>query len=485
MTIDRRTLLAGSGAMLLAAGSLAAVAPDAPLGVAAMRGDLLLLQRIYTALHPGLYRYATPTEVDTWFGAARAAIAAPLPASAFYLTLSRLTARVRCGHSFVNPYNQRRSVRTALFEAPTRLPLEWLWLGDRMIVTADPFATGIVPGSEVLAIEGRPAAAVLAAMLPLTRADGHNDAKRRRLLSVQGEDRYETFDLFYPPLFGERDRYRLLIAAPDGRRRAADVAAITLAQRQTRRAQDVPDGAPSWSIARRGGAAVLTMPDWALYDSKWDWRGWLNREIDGLIADGVRGLVVDVRANEGGLDCGDALIARLIERPVAPATGRRLVTYETLPTGFAPYCDTWDRSFDRLGVGSIAREGRFRELVGEAADRTIAPRGPRYTGKVAVLIGPQNSSATFQFADRVRRLGLGTLVGEDTGGNRRGINGGCFYFLRLPGTGSEVDLPLIGTFPLVAQPDAGLRPTIAAPLTAAAIAVRRDPALDSALAFVR
>ena len=481
--VDRRQLLTGMGA-LLSGRVFAATAPASPLSVAAMRSDLLLLQRAYTVLHPGLYRYATPSAVDARFEAARAAITAPLSLGDFYLTLARLTAGVRCGHSFANPANQRRSTREALFEGATRLPLEWLWLGDRMIVSADPFATGIVPGSEVLAIDGRPAGAVLAAMLPLTRADGHNDAKRRRLLSVQGEERYETFDLFYPRLFGDQARYRLTVAGPDGRRRTAEVAAVTLDQRRTRRAQDVPDGTPIWTIVRHGKASVLTMPDWALYDSKWDWQAWLHAAVDRLIADRVPGLVVDLRRNEGGQDCGDELIARLTDRPVAREAARRLVTFETLPADLRPYCDTWDRSFDRLGVGSTPREGRFRELASEAADQTIGPRGPRYTGRIAVLIGPQNSSATFQFASAVQRLRLGTLVGEETGGNRRGINGGCFYFLRLPATGLEADLPLIGNFPLVPQRDAGLRPAIPVAASATAIAAARDMAMDRALALV-
>ena len=481
--VDRRRLLAGAFSLCLPVDNSAS-SPPITLGVAAMRADLLLLQRAWTTLHPGLFRYATPTAIDTRFAAARDAICLPLSLGDFYVRLSYVTASIRCGHSFANPTNQKRAIREALFEAPTRLPLEWLWLGDRMIVTADPFATGIAPGSEVLAIDGRPAGAVLAAMLPLTRADGHNDAKRRRLLSAQGEERYETFDLFYPALFGERDRYRLTVGDPAGRRCTAEVAAVTLAQRQTRRAQDRPDGEPIWSIERRGGAAVLTMDDWALYDSKWDWRSWLHAAVDRLIADRVPGLVVDIRRNEGGQDCGDELIARLIDRPVAREAARRLVTFETLPADLRPYCDTWDRSFDRLGVGAERYDSRFRALAGEAGDQTIAPRGSRYTGRVAVLTGPQNSSATFQFAGAMARLKLGTLVGEETGGNRRGINGGCFYFLRLPGTGFEVDLPLIGNFPLTPQPDAGIHPAVRAPLTAAAVAAGGDPALDRALALV-
>jgi hypothetical protein len=74
------------------------------------------------------------------------------------------------------------------------------------------------------------------------------------------------------------------------------------------------------------------------------------------------------------------------------------------------------------------------------------------------LIGPVNSSATFQFADKCKASGLVKLFGETTGGNQRGINGGCFFFVRLPASGIEFDLPLIGYFPPGHPRDAGIAP---------------------------
>ena len=65
---------------------------------------------------------------------------------------------------------------------------------------------------------------------------------------------------------------------------------------------------------------------------------------------------------------------------------------------------------------------------------------PRYTGRVWVLVGADNSSATFEFAQVVQRNRLATLVGQPTGGNQRGINGGAFFFVRLPKSGIELDL---------------------------------------------
>jgi C-terminal processing protease CtpA/Prc len=104
----------------------------------------------------------------------------------------------------------------------------------------------------------------------------------------------------------------------------------------------------------------------------------------------------------------------------------------------------------------------------------IKPALPTFKGRVWVLVGASNSSATFEFAQTVQQNHLGTLVGQPTGGNQRGINGGAFFFLRLPGSKIELDLPLIGTFPDGERPDAGLEPGIKVIPTVDDIASGRD-----------
>jgi C-terminal processing protease CtpA/Prc len=195
---------------------------------------------------------------------------------------------------------------------------------------------------------------------------------------------------------------------------------------------------------------------------------------------GSRTLILDLRANEGGLDCGVRVIPHLIDRPLAPPAYERRVRFREAPAALRPYLDTWDRSFDRLGVEATDIGGGFLRLP-TAADATIQPIGPRFSGRLLVLTSATNSSATFQFANLVRTAGLGALIGETTGGNRRGINGGAYYFVRLPESGLEVDLPLIGYFPRTPQPDAGIVPDVPVSPSVADIAVGRDRILERAL----
>ncbi len=84
----------------------------------------------------------------------------------------------------------------------------------------------------------------------------------------------------------------------------------------------------------------------------------------------------------------------------------------------------------------------------------------------------------------MQRQRLGTLVGEQTGGNRRGINGGAFFFVGLPESGVEVDLPLIAYWPGTQQPDAGIMPDITVSARTADIQAERDIALMRAVTVV-
>ena len=448
-------------------------------------GDIALLRRAYTELHPGLLRYSTAAEVAGRFDRLERAFGEAPDLRARYLLLSRFCATLRCGHTYANFFNQKKAVRQALFEGADRLPFEFLWLRDRMVVTRDAYGAGLAPGTEVLAVDGRPARDILAGLMTVARADGSNDGKRRRLVSLQGGESLESFDIYHSLLFGGRDAYRLRLRSPGGAVREETVRAVDLAARRAQAPPEPRDDAVVWTCERRGAAGVMTMPTWALYDSKWDWRGWLAARFEEMARDGVRGLVVDLRGNEGGQDCGDEIVARLIDAPLQLRDDLRLVRYRRTPDALKAALDTWDPSFRDWGDRAAPHDARFYELRDREDDGRavgqVRPAVPRFRGRLVVLTSPQMSSATHQFAQAVRRHRLGLLVGEETGGNQRGINGGGFFFLRLPESGLEADLPLIGTFPRQPRPDGGVRPDVRIEPTVAAIASGRDPALSRAL----
>ncbi len=454
----------------------------------ALAGDIAVLREAYETLHPGLYRYSTPAQLSAHFETLTRAWERGRSLPQAYLSLSRFLATIQCGHTYANFYNQAPAIQAELFDAAPRLPFHFLWLDGSMVVernfSGDP---RLDPGAEILSIDGRPTSEILLALLPYARADGANHDKRQALLEVRGFDSYETFDVFYGLHFHPGSRFELRVRPAEERRaRAVGVAAIDLtARRANMRNTEVTNEGAGWTLTfPQPRTAMLTMPNWVMYNTSWEWRGFLDSSFGEIAASGATKLIVDIRGNEGGNDCGDEIVARLIDAPVSREGFARRVRYRQTPPTLDAYLDTWNDSFRNWGEDAIpAPNAGYYDLRGETDDGRIAPRGPRFTGEVLVLIDAQNSSATFQFAQCIRNNRLGRLIGQSTGGNQNGINGGAFFFLRLPASGLEADLPLIGYFPNSPKPNAGLAPDIVVERSAADLAHGRDATLATALAL--
>lgn len=451
---------------------------------AELSADIDLAAECLAMLHPGLLRYNSQLQIDAGMTSLKRAFASAPDLTQRYLVLSRFLATLKCGHSYANFYNQKPEVARALFDRRSRLPFAMRWVGEGMFVTSE--QERLPRGTQVGAINGVPVRTMLAALLPYARADGSNDAKRRSLLALRRTQTLETFDVFHGLVYGEPPGgvFVLDVRTPDGAISKVEVPALTMDERHAQVPQREPD-APAWDwrIDEAQAVAVLTMPGWALYNSRWDWRAWLTEKLDALHGDAaLKGLVVDVRGNEGGLDCGDAILERFLKADsVLPM--RRLVRYQKTPAHLNRHLETWDESFRDWGARVKPFDSRFFAL--SANESVVKPRGERIDKPMVVLTDAANSSATFTFARRVKASGAGKLVGEPTGGNQRGINASAFFFVRLPASGIEFDLPLIGTFPPVAAPDEGIEPDVKVETGALDIATGIDAPLERALTIAR
>ncbi len=473
-----------------AAGASAAGSAEPAFDAADIQANIDVLQHAYEALHPGLYRYNTPQTMRDHFATLRAALDGRRTLTQTYLALSEFAAKVRCGHTYANFYNQPESIQAALFEGHNRVPFEFRWLDGRMFVTRDLTGRRLLPrGSEILAITGVKPSDILARLLPVARADGSNDAKRVAQLQVQGDDRYETFDVFLPLYFPQiQTEQRLTLRTPRGTVRTHVVQALSDAQRQGFRRLKADDRTGGFALHFERRTAVLTMPSWVFYNSTWDWQAFIRRSFEEIARMRATSLVIDLRGNEGGVDVGDAILPHLIDSPLTVFDPPRLVRYRRVPGDLTPLLDTWDSSFKDWGDDAQPYDARFYRLRDEQKSigpRRIEPAAPRFRGRVFVLVGATNSSATFQFAQQVQVAGVATLVGQTTGGNRRGINGGAFFFLRLPHTQIEMDVPLIARFPEDDPPDAGVVPDIQVTPTPLDIAAGTDVEMAAVRAAIR
>lgn len=460
------------------AGAQAAL-PDAK-GRAA---DFAFFRRAYEDLHPGVRRYLTPADWRAVMARLGEEAAAAPDHGHYWLAYARATAAVRCGHSYVSPFNMGKLWTQVMEARHDRLPFHFRWLDRQMVVTKALIEhPALRAGTRVSTVNGEADLSLLARMLPLARADGSNDFKRIANMEVRNDaSQWENFDVMWaldrmPPPHSAR----LLLEPPGGEATLAD---LPLLGRESRTGGGKVERL-GWVHRHEGDATLLTMPSWATYNQKWDWRGWMTGVIDEAIDRGSRRFVLDLRGNEGGEDCGDVLLARMISAPIADPGSARRVRFRETPVEMRPQLDTWDPGFHTLGKDAEGPDADGLYTLPSRADDALTPApGRRLAAKLVVLIDSANSSATFQFAQRVRRNRLGVLLGEPTGGNQRGINGGAFFFTRLPASRLEVDLPLIGYFPPGSPPDAGLLPDIAVATTRRSIAAGEDPQMARALAL--
>jgi len=317
----------------------------------------------------------------------------------FYLALSAFSSTIRCGHSFLNPANQTPAVSKALFDKPNRLPFAFSRLEGRMFVTTD-LGSGhtLELGTEILTIYGVPTRDTLARMLPYMRTDGSNDARKIADLGIPGDEDQTSFDIFYSLLFPASASSARFGVRSDGHAATIACPLLTATDRDAALNPRLADSPYGWRFAVSGKTAILTMPTWAVFNRPWDWQTFIDTSVDTAIDRYLPGMIVDLRDNGGGLDCGAAILARLITAPLAGNSYSRHTRYRKVPERLSPFLTTWDPGFRDWGASAKGPDANGFFTLDAAEADIIKPAKRRYKGKVAVLIGPTNASTTFAFA---------------------------------------------------------------------------------------
>jgi hypothetical protein len=456
--------------------------------------DFEILKGILLNYHPGLYRFQDSSTVAIHFDNLQQQLKKDLTLSEAYLLFSKFTASIKCGHTYTNFYNQSGITKDSLFNKNDKVPFTFFLFDKKMFVEKNLSDNEeLKPGTEVLEINDVPVAIIIDTLLQYVKGDGNNNHKRLNDLNLSGLGKFEAVDIFLPLLFPPSNgSYSLKIKQPDKTNTATiNINAVSrterfgLIEKKYGTQPSILDDLWAFKILNNR-IGYLRIGTFVTNKLTIDWKKFLNRAFDELTEKNVQNLIIDIRGNEGGdaevnLVLGKKLAKKQIEFPAF----RELLRYENVSEEFRPYLNTWDESFYNRNGKLKKLENGFYTWRKDKGNTIIKQNGSAFQGDTYLLVNAANSSATFFLTAGLQQNKIATIVGSETGGNRKGINAGQLFFLRLPNSKIEIDIPLIGYYPLTEQPDKGIKPDIEVQLTISDILSNKDKVMEKTVGVIK
>lgn len=173
-----------------------------------LQEDALLLKKVMMDVHPGIFRYNTAEEFEAHFRDFYAKLHRDMAEAEFMKILAQFTEKVRCGHTYLNPWNMREEIRDRLFGGKIYFPFGFVISNGRMFITKNASDNvAIKAGAEILSINGFPASEILDSLYTVAKTDGSNVQAKDNVLELTafGERDHNFFDFYFPLFFPMKD----------------------------------------------------------------------------------------------------------------------------------------------------------------------------------------------------------------------------------------------------------------------------------------
>jgi len=330
-----------------------------------LQADFDTIRAMLERIHPALYDY-TPKEIlDTEFERVANRLIRPLEFRDYYTLLSRLVAKIGCGHtSLWIQSDYWNTVPDSLF--PLRLHLD----DNGVFINGSYLGEGGIPeGSRLLSINGIALEEVIDQLQAITSADGFNRAYKKAMVQ-------KNFSKKYALVYGFPGQFRLSVIEPGSNQpRLYSIAGVS--SREIDR-QAATSNKLEFRIMDDSRTGLLTINTFGYYNRVDMFRSFIDSVFREVKEHGIENLILDLRGNSGGDPfCASYLFSYLAQHPV-------------------PYFEDHYGQYDTLAL-------------------PVPLAANHYKGELFTLTDGRGFSTTGHFCALLKYHKIGRFVGSETG----------------------------------------------------------------------
>ncbi|MBI3410008.1 MAG: hypothetical protein HY040_16835 [Planctomycetes bacterium] len=404
-----------------------------------LREDLKIARDALEEGHSGIYRYTKKADLDRIFDEAAKTLDRPMDAFEFYRVLAPVVAAIKCGHTSANlpgALLQEINVRTPL------LPLQVRVIDKKPFVFRDfSCKNHDLAGMEIRAINGVPAAKIVATMLAAVTGDG--DVESARQVRI-GDLRFNSLLV---ALLGLKSPYEGEFWSPKTKSETkARLEGIELPKLKEMSKSEYPldqrpGGGGDFQSFDDGRIGLMTIYGFggANPKTKKTVRDLYKEAFEELQAKGAKALIIDLRGNGGGEDAlGKLLLSHLIDQPFK--------YYDDLVINNDTFAFSKYTAQTKFKVpekfAQRGDDGKWHG-VGHPNWGINQPSKPTFAGKVFILIDGGSFSTTSEFLSQAHFHKRAVFIGEESAGGYYGNSSGMQPTVNLPNTKLRVPVPLV------------------------------------------
>ncbi len=436
--------------------------------------DFEVFKSVLLSAHPNPYRFLNPSELNSLAANHKKLLADSLSDIAFFQIISSIMSAVGEGHSKVGLSDK---IIEQMKSNGKLLPLELHFHNGRAFVSNDQsnFKSEL-EGFEVLSINGKAMDNIINQIDSIScLGTAVNRSLVYRKLSL-----LQNFAIAYFLFVDQSSAFNLELTDRAGVQRTVRLEGKQI-DFDVSFTQELAERYPPFSldVDTSGNLAIMKISTFAhwVVDLKFkDYKKFYQQAFKIIENEEIEYLVIDVRDNRGGHEyLGSQLLSYLIDKPfnLEASIFSKEVKFPVLDSLHIKYDGLRKKAYQKIDTGYFVKESIV--LKEQKPSKKY-----QFDGQVFFLVNGNCFSACNIFMALADFHGVGTIIGEESGGIYQDTDGYFRLNFNLPNSGLKVTFPLwhIKTSVKRGQYGRGVFPDIHVEPTIDDILGRQDPMLE-------